>query len=141
MARLDTKLEAEAAEFLVLGQLLLNRIPTFKTYTNMPGYDLIATSPEKNTSARISVKSRWHTNPPHFLIKNFECDFVVFALLNRGSKDGKKEIRDPEFYVIPKSVVRRVYRIKGWGKVNIRHIKSLEKYHSSWKLISDFLNR
>jgi hypothetical protein len=27
MPRLDTRLEAEAAEFLVLGQLLLNRIP------------------------------------------------------------------------------------------------------------------
>lgn len=43
MPRLDTRLEAEGAEFLVLGQLLLQRIASYKTYTNMPGYDLVAT--------------------------------------------------------------------------------------------------
>jgi len=50
MPRQDTKLEAEGAEFLVLGQLLLQRIPTYKTYTNMRGYDLVATNPETNKS-------------------------------------------------------------------------------------------
>lgn len=42
MPRLDTRLESEGAEFLVLGQLLIARIPTYKTYTNMPGWDLVA---------------------------------------------------------------------------------------------------
>jgi len=59
MPRQDTKLESEGAEFLVLGQLLIHRIAAYKTYTNMPGYDLVATHPEKNTSAKIQVKSRW----------------------------------------------------------------------------------
>ena len=58
MARQDTKLESEGAEFLVLGQLLIRGINTYKTYTNMPGYDLVATRPAKNTSVRIQVKSR-----------------------------------------------------------------------------------
>ena len=50
--RKDTKLESEGAEFLVLGRLLLEKITAFKTYTNFPGYDLIATSADHNTSAR-----------------------------------------------------------------------------------------
>ena len=86
MARLDTRLEAEGAEFLVLGHRLLQRIPTYKTYTNMPGYDLVSTNPEKNTSAKIQVKSRWRTNAERFLIGNFNCNFVVFCRLNRGRK-------------------------------------------------------
>ena len=51
--RRNTKLEAEGAEFLVLGNLLLNQISTFKAYTNFPGYDLIATNAESNTAARV----------------------------------------------------------------------------------------
>ena len=82
--RLDTRLESEGAEFLVLGHLLLNRIAAYKTYTNMPGYDLIATKPEANTSARIQVKSRWRTGATGFPISNFDCEFVVAAFLNRG---------------------------------------------------------
>jgi len=56
--RKDTKLEAEGAEFLVLERLIFEKITTFKTYTNFPGYDLIAVSADDNTSARIQVKSR-----------------------------------------------------------------------------------
>ena len=52
----NTKLEAEGAEFLVLGNLLINKIASYKTYTNMPGYDLVATNAELNTSAKIQVK-------------------------------------------------------------------------------------
>jgi len=47
MSRLDTRLESEGAEFLVLGQLLIHRIAAYKTYTNMLGYDLVATHPER----------------------------------------------------------------------------------------------
>ena len=101
MAKLDTRLELEGAEFLVLGQLLIHKIAAYKTYTNMPGYDLVATNPENNTSTKIQVKSRWATKSNGFPIKNFECDFVVVALLNRGSKDGKKEVLPPEFFVLP----------------------------------------
>ena len=82
--RLDTKLEAEAAEFLVLGQLLLERISAFKAYVNFPGYDLIATDAERNSSAKLQVKSRYCTDWDGFIIKNYDCDFVIFVTLNRG---------------------------------------------------------
>lgn len=105
MKRQDTRLGSEAAEFLVLGQFLINRIVAYKTYTNMPGYDLVATNPEHNSSAKIQVKSRWATKAHGFPIKNFGCDFVVVVLLNRGSKDGKKEIKSPDYFVVPVKVV------------------------------------
>jgi hypothetical protein len=49
--RLDTKLESDAAEFLVLGRLLLERAPTYKSYVNYPGYDHVTVNPDKNTVA------------------------------------------------------------------------------------------
>jgi len=89
--RLDTKLEAEAAEFLVLGHLLLNRISAFKAYVNFPGYDLIATNADNNSSARLQVKSRYRTDWDGFIIKNLNCDFVVFVTLNLWLWNAKKE--------------------------------------------------
>src|SRR5690349_2672998 len=99
MPRLNTRLESEGAEFLVLGNLLLERIPTYKTYTNMPGYDLVATNPERNRSAKIQAKSRWSTNAPGFPIRNLDCDFVVFCRLNRGNKVGTGKVLPPQYFV------------------------------------------
>jgi len=140
MARLDTSLESEGAEFLVLGQLLLNKIASYKTYTNMPGYDLVATNPESNKSAMIQVKSRWQTGAAHFLIKNFDCDFVIVVLLNRGSKDGKKEILPPRFYVFPVSLVKQVPRTEKWGKVKLNAIPNYEQFEETWEIIDEFLS-
>src|SRR4051812_47118274 len=120
MPRLDTRLESEGAEFLVLGALLLERIPSYKTYTNMPGYDLVATNPERGKSARIQVKSRWRTNAPGFPIKNFDCEFVVFARLNRGNKKGSAKVLAPEFYVFPVGLIRAAPRSAGWNKVAVK---------------------
>lgn len=141
MARLDTKLEAEGAEFLVLGQLLLHRIPTYKTYTNMPGYDLVATNPETNRSARIQVKSRWRTSAPFFLIKNFDCEFVVAVRLNRGKKGGGGRVLVPDYFVLPIAKVKSVYRPGQWSKVCFRDIVDLESHRENWALIEDFLRR
>lgn len=141
MPRLDTKLEAEGAEFLVLGQLLLHKIASYKTYTNMPGYDLVATNPESNKSAMVQVKSRWRTGAGGFPIKNFDCDFVVVVLLNRGSKDGKKEILPPRYYVFPVGVIEAAPRGKDWGKVNLKDIPNYEEYEEKWYLISEFLEK
>jgi len=140
--RQDTRLESEGAEFLVLGQFLINRIVAYKTYTNMPGYDLVATNPENNSSAKIQVKSRWETKAGGFPIKNFGCDFVVVVLLNRGSKDGKKEIKPPEYFVIPVKVVQKACNTKSsWGKVLLKDISNLEQYRDNWSLISSFLKQ
>lgn len=140
MPRQDTKLESEGAEFLVLGQLLIRRIASYKTYTNMPGYDLVATYPEGNTSARIQVKSRWRTGAPGFLISNFACDFVVAVRLNRGKKDGTGKVLDPEYFVFPVDIVKAARRDKGWRKVFFSKIPDCENYRERWDLIADFLN-
>lgn len=141
MPRQDTRLESEGAEFLVLGQLLIHRIAAYKTYTNLPGYDLVAINPDRNTSARIQVKSRWATGAPGFLIKNFDCDFVVSVCLNRGRKDGKHEIKPPEFHVLPVGVARSAFRKKGWGRVVFRDIPRFDTYRDHWGLIESFLAR
>lgn len=140
MPRLDTKLESEGAEFLVLGQLLITGIAAYKTYTNMPGYDLVATNPEKNTSARIQVKSRWETGASGFPIKNYDCDFVVAAFLNRGSKNGKKKILPPAFYVFPVEVVASQPKSGEWNKAYLRHVDDVESYRDNWRLVSEFLD-
>lgn len=141
MSRLDTRLEAEGAEFLVLGQLLLHKIASYKTYTNMPDYDLVATNPESNKSAMIQVKSRWRTGAAGFPIKNFDCDFVVVVLLNRGSKDGKKEVLPPRYFIFPVEVIASAPRSADWGKVNLKNIPEYESYEDRWELVSEFLGR
>jgi hypothetical protein len=139
MPRQDTKLESEGAEFLVLGHLLMHRIPSYKTYTNMPGYDLVATDPEHRSSARIQVKSRWRTGAPGFLLKNLDCDFVVVAKLNRGKKGGGGKVLAPEYFVFPASVLAGVPRSQKWNKVMFKNIPDLEKYRDNWALIWEFL--
>ena len=142
--RRDTKLESEGAEFLVLGHLLLEKITAFKTYTNFPGYDLIATSADNNTSARIQVKSRFQTNWDGFIINNFGCDFVVFVALNRGyskpKKNGDTGINEPEFYVLPISYVEQVRDPNNnWGKIVKSRLVDIEKFKDQWSLIANFL--
>jgi len=143
--RLDTKLESDAAEFLVLGRLLLERVPTYKSYVNYPGYDLVAVNPEGNTSARIQVKSRYRTDWDGFIIKNMDCDFVVFVALNRGykkaKKNGDKGIREPEFYVMPIAYVRKVRGPKNaFGKVVRNRIVGIQQFQNGWGAIRDSLS-
>jgi hypothetical protein len=140
--RQNTKLESEGAEFLVLGNLLLNGILAYKTYTNMPGYDLVATNPEKKTSVMIQVKSRYKTDWNGFIINNFDSDFVVFVTLNRGySKNRKKYnnetgIKNPNFYVFPIEYVLRIRdKENGWGKITKSRMINFEQYENKWELI------
>ncbi len=107
---MDTKLKSEGAEFLLLGNLLIQGIPTYKTYTNMPGSDLVATNPDKNSSERIQIKCRYQTNWDGFIINNMDTDFVVLVTLNRGIPNRKKcpekiEVQEPNFYVLPNPVL------------------------------------
>lgn len=147
MARLDTSLESAGAEFLVLGNLLIEGIQTFKTYTNFPGYDLIATYPEKKRACRIQVKSRWATDfDGGFPIKNFDCDFVVFIALNRGYRYRKKQTpendgrKEPQFYVFPVEVIRSAQSPNSsWGKVFLRNIENRNQYLNHWQRIRTFL--
>ena len=43
--RMDTRLESEAAEFLVLGHLLTAGMEEHKAYTRFPGFDVLALNP------------------------------------------------------------------------------------------------
>jgi hypothetical protein len=149
MARLDSKLEAAGAEFLALGHLLAEGIQVFKAYTNFPGYDIIATDPQKRTSCRIQVKSRWATDyDGGFPMRNYECDFVVFVALNRGyryrkkARNGDTGRRSPQLYVFPVEVVRKArYERSKWGKSFLRRMDDPDQYLGNWDLVKSFLNR
>ncbi len=145
--RLDTSLESVGAEFLVLGRLLIEGIQAYKSYVNYPGYDIIATNPEKNVSCRVQVKSRWATDyDGGFPIRNFDCDFVVFAELNRGyrrksrrqySHAGRKQ---PRFYVFPVKVVKAAQDPRSkWGKAFLKNIGDPDQYLEEWTAIGAFL--
>jgi hypothetical protein len=147
MARLDTSLESAGAEFLVLGHLLIEGIQAFKAYTNFPGYDIIATHPEKNRSCRMQVKSRWATDfDGGFLIRNFACDFIVFVALNRGFRYRKKSAevqhgrQEPQCYVFPVLILQTAQDPTNlWGKVFLRKIEHVEQYVNNWELVKAFL--
>jgi PD-(D/E)XK endonuclease len=146
--RQNTKLESEGAEFLVLGNLLIEGVFCYKAYVNFPGYDLVATNPATSRVARIQVKSRWATDyDKSFPIKNYNCDFVVHVALNRGYRFRKKPtprdtgVKDPEFYVFPVEAIRKARNPNSkWGKTNITNVKNWQSYRSNWKLISAFLS-
>jgi hypothetical protein len=144
--RKDTKLESEGAEFMVLGLLLIEKIHCFKAYTNFAGYDLIAINPVSQRQARIQVKSRWATDyNRRFPIKNFNCDFVVHAALNRGKKKddqtGELGKKQPLFYCFPIGVVKAAQDPKStWGMVAIDKIPNLRTYENAWNLIRDFVD-
>jgi len=139
MAMKNTKLEAEGAEFLVLGHLLINGIPAYKAYTNMPKYDLVAASPEDNTSARIQVKSRWTRKANGFLINRFECDFVIFVRLNLDEVTQTSTLSDPEFFIFPAGIVQEVHRPGKMPKVILKDIPDYQKYLNDWSLVTSFL--
>lgn len=139
--RKNTRLESEGAEFLVLGNLLIQGIPTYKTYTNMPGYDLVATNPEKNKSVRIQVKSRYQTNWDGFMIKKMDTDFVVLVTLNRGIPGRSKtrigiDIKEPDFYIFPIEYVLEIRdKENSWGKITKARMIEFEHYKNKWDLI------
>jgi hypothetical protein len=139
LKRQNTRLESEGAEFLVLGHLLIQGIPAYKNYINMPGYDLEATNPDKNIAKRISVKSRWTTTATGFIINKFDCDFVVVVKLNRGSRDGSSKVLPPEFYILPVHTVENAPRSKGWNRISFSRIPNFHSYRDRWDLIKKAL--
>ena len=139
MPRRDTRLESEGAEFLVLGQLLIQGASAYKAYTNMPGYDVVAVDSKRNRVARISVKSRWNTDATGFIISKFDCDFVVVVKLNRGTKKNKARVLPPEFFVLPVGKVKKVPRSKQFNRISFGNIPHFRDYQDRWDLILSFL--
>ena len=152
--RLDSRLEAEGAEFLVLGYLLLEGIHATKAYTRYPGYDVIAVNPKAGRAGitcKIQVKSRWATDYGRsFPIKaHSDSDFVVFAELNRGYRDYHHRDKSippdvgklpPQFFVFPTKKLNPLIRVSGgWSKVALPDIPRYESYKDRWDLIRKFL--
>lgn len=148
--RLDTNLQSNGAEFLVLGQLLIRGIPTYKTYMHHPDYDLIVTNPDKGRTKSIQVKSRYASDYDRsFSIKKFGADFVVHVALNRGNRGRRlpgEEIADPEYYILPMKVVRTAHDVQDqrvqnagrenkWHKTFLKDIPNLEKYRNNWESV------
>jgi hypothetical protein len=138
---MDTRLEAEGAEFLVLGHLLIEGIEAHKAYTRFPGFDVIAFDSVGQRSCRIQVKSRWETGAEGFPIKNFECDIVAFVALNRGSKRARsRPVKPPDIYVFPVEVIQPNVEISGgWSKVYLRSIEQFESYLNDWAPVRSVL--
>jgi hypothetical protein len=161
MAKLDTKRESAGAEFLVLGRLLIEGIDAYQAYNNQRGYDLIAAHPERGTSLRIQVKSRYATDyDGGFPISNFDSDFVAFVALNRGIRyrrrsaaaqaknDGK---RPPTIWIVPTHLVEATMQTRAqrreeegratepFDKVFIRDIDDLDRYTDAFALIAEAL--
>lgn len=133
MARQDTRLESEGAEFLVLGTMLCEGIPAYKMYVNMPGYDLIAVNPEGDRVTRISVKMRWKADAKGFIIRNFDSDFVVVVKLNKGGSSPTL----PEMFVVPTHVVEAAPRDGQWGKVRFSSIPDFTSFKDAWHLVRE----
>jgi hypothetical protein len=147
----ETQLHSEGAEFLVVGQLLIRGVHATKAYTRYPGWDVLAANPATGRSCRIQVKARLATDfDGGFPIKNFDADFVVLVALNRGYRYGMAKRRthdsadtgerEPEFFVLPMDVVRKVCETAPrWGnswKVYVRRaITEWERYRNAWDLI------
>ncbi len=142
--RLNSRLQWQGAEFLVLAHLLIEGIEAYKPYVNHPAYDLVALNPTGEKLARISVKSRWATNRAgHFPLNSLDCDFVVHVALNRGHRKGKvtvsDQVEDARLYVFPISVCARARTSS--NKINIRNMERIDQYEKNWRLISRFLER
>lgn len=105
----------------------------------MKGYDLVAINPDKKISVRVQVKSRWRTKANGFIINNFDCDFVVIVLLNRGEKGSKVEALPPAYYVVPVEDVLALPRNKDWGKVRFSQFPDFQSYRDRWDLIRETL--
>ncbi len=139
--RLYTVCEANGAEFLVMSQLMIRGIWTYKTYVNMPGYDLLCTNKIGNKVVRVQVKSRTPSNAGYGIqLSNNETDFVVYTRLNRGFNEKSRgrdvAIKEPEFWILPielfKSSINKTTH-------QLKHFDDYNQYKDNWKLIMDYV--
>jgi hypothetical protein len=140
-AKLNTKLESEGAEFLVLGQLLIRKIPASKAYTNQPNYDLVAYSPKTDKSATIQIKARWSKKATQFPVGKLRSDFVVLVALNRDPDGQEALAEEPEYYVLPKNAALSLVRDADRKVPFInRDRQKLHQYRSQWEPVRLFLD-
>jgi hypothetical protein len=143
--RLDSALEAEGAEFLVLGNLLLNHVVANKAYSNTKDYDIIAVNPDTKVAVTVQVKSRWRTGANNFMLSAVRADFVVLVSLNRGrdAKGQGGDPADPSFMILPRDVAEAALAANRHGKIPLNKLPVSNAagapYLGGWKLIADAL--
>lgn len=143
--RLETTLSGAGAEHLVIGQMLIDGIHAYRAYLNQAAFDVLAVWPEGNTSCRIQVKSRWATDSNmSFPISKYDCDFVVFVLLNRGVRYRKARVdeevqRVPDFYVVPIAVVSEHVTRGRMSVLKLRQVPDYTMHLGAWGQVRDFL--
>lgn len=130
-----------AAEYLVMGNLMRRNILTYKAPPNHEGYDLICIHPDPRhrlkvgelAQVRIQVKSRYATDCDRgFPVKETSFgafDFLVVVFLNigkfYGKNDGSQGMREPEFYTLPNSFIRKHHNASSsWQKVRLKNLES-----------------
>jgi len=143
--RLNTSLQSQGAEFLALGNLLVQGIQAHKAYVNHPNFDILAVNAETGRNCRISVKSRYASDfDGGFPIKSLECEFFVLVALNQGNRYSRKSqaeaARPPDYWVVPVALLKAIRRGKaGWHKVYLRDIEDVDAYREQWSLIAEYL--
>lgn len=141
--RINTQLEQEGAEHLVIGNLLRFKVQSFLCPKNFENYDLIAVNPSNKKMKKIQVKSRLTKTASSFPLDKVGSDFIVFVKLNCASRiKGEllyKYDTEPEFYIFPTKLCEEYREKGGWHKVKVRDIPDYQSYKNKWKLISDNL--
>ncbi len=138
MARLDTRLQAQGAEFLVLAQLLMEGIEAYKTYNNYPGYDVMAVNHQSSKTCRIQVKSRYGTRRG-FPINNVDTDFVAFVAIRPEGRDNPAVA--PEVYLFPIDLVMANRQPHSYGKVlRVEQLEVRESYLGNFEPVLRFLD-
>lgn len=113
----------EAAEHLAIGYLMRRNTLANKAPPRNEGYDLICMHPDPRRSTnvvRVQVKSRYQSDSDRSVFvrqSSFSAfDFLVIVLLNIGLYYDR-EVRRPrfgqrevEFFVLPRTVARKLYR-------------------------------
>jgi len=138
------------AEFYVMSKLLLNNIPTFKSYTNQEGFDLICINSVSNISVTIQVKSNSSINDYSFWLNkrtNIKPDFYIF--LNTKIVHGKGKAKsfvftnEPEIFIFPIRIIKRNRRHRVDNKKNHYFLLSdknyRKKYQNNFDQIKDVL--
>jgi hypothetical protein len=125
-----------ASEYLVMGHLMRRNILTYRAPQNNEGYDLICIHPDPRhhpsskeaSQIRVQVKSRFATDCDRgFPVREESLDafdFLIVAFLNIGrfgaGYDGTDGEREPEFYTLPQSFVRKHHNADStWQKCRL----------------------
>jgi hypothetical protein len=131
-----------SAEYLVAGHLMRRNVLAYKAPPGNEGYDLICIHPDprrvpakgERAQIRVQVKSRYATDCDRgFPVKEASLDafdFLVIAFLNIGKffgrNDGSNGAREPEFYTLPASFIRKHHdKTSSWQKVRLKGLDAM----------------